>query len=185
MSVKYLFSDCKILRNLFSENICLRLRARPDAWGGVFWTKLSTDDSEKWKYRRTFNVPFFSRIKRRAAISPPILTESHYRAVPVYICRYFCLLFYFHVRTTNGTIGDRKKFEVELSKLTDSTNTGTPRKLVFSWTTVCVCVSVCLWLCVCLPVCEKKFVGYLTNKLTDLNANFGVCCNWLRIENRP
>jgi len=37
-------------------------------------------------------------------------------------------------------------------------------------------------------VCEraKKFVsGYLTNKLTDLNENVGVCCNWPGIENLP
>jgi len=36
----------------------------------------------------------------------------------------------------------RQKFEVELSTFPDSTNTETPRKLVFSLT--CVCVSVCL-----------------------------------------
>ena len=36
----------------------------------------------------------------------------------------------------------RKKFEVELSTFPDSTNTKTPRKLVFSLT--CVCLSVCL-----------------------------------------
>jgi len=34
----------------------------------------------------------------------------------------------------------RKKFEVELSTFLDSTNTETPRKLVFSLTCVCVCV---------------------------------------------
>jgi len=36
----------------------------------------------------------------------------------------------------------RQKFEGELSTLTDSTNTETPRKLVFSLTCVCVCLSV-------------------------------------------
>jgi len=41
----------------------------------------------------------------------------------------------------------RQQFEVELSTFPDSTNTETPRKLVFSLT--CVCVSVC--------VCEKVF----------------------------
>ena len=39
----------------------------------------------------------------------------------------------------------RQKFDVELNTFPDSTNTETPRKLVFSWT--CVCLSVC--------VCEK------------------------------
>jgi len=43
----------------------------------------------------------------------------------------------------------RQKFEVELSTFPDSTNTETPRKLVFSLT--CVRVSVCL--SVCLPAC--------------------------------
>jgi len=39
---------------------------------------------------------------------------------------------------------------------------------------------------VCASVCAKKFVRkYLTSKLTDLNENFGVCCNWPRIENLP
>ena len=48
----------------------------------------------------------------------------------------------------------RQKFEVELSKFPDSTNTKTPRKLVFSLTCVCVCLS----------VCAKKIVsGYLTS----------------------
>ena len=36
----------------------------------------------------------------------------------------------------------RQKFEVELSTFPDSTNTETPRKLVFSLTCVCVCLSV-------------------------------------------
>ena len=66
----------------------------------------------------------------------------------------------------------RQKFEVELSTFPDSTNTETPRKLVFSLT------------CVRLSVCAKKFVsGYLTKELTDLDENCGVCCNWRRIEN--
>jgi len=69
----------------------------------------------------------------------------------------------------------RQKFEVELSTVPDFTNAKSPRKLVFSLTRVCVYVS----------VCAKKFVsGYLTNKLTDLNENFGVFCN-CRIENLP
>ena len=42
----------------------------------------------------------------------------------------------------------RQKFEVELSTFPDSTNTTTPRKLVFSLT--CVCLSVC----VCEKVCQ-------------------------------
>ena len=53
---------------------------------------------------------------------------------------------------------------------------------------MCVCVCVCLCVCasvrpsVCLSA--KKFVnGYLTNKVTDLNENFGVCCSWPGIEN--
>ena len=76
----------------------------------------------------------------------------------------------------------RQKFEVELSTFPDSTNTKTPRKLVFSLT--CVCLSVCP--SVCLSVCAKKFVsGYLTRELTDLDENYGVCCNWRRIENLP
>jgi len=74
----------------------------------------------------------------------------------------------------------RQKFEVELSTFPDSTNTKTPRKLVFSLTCVCVCVSDCL------SVCAKKCVsGYLTKGLTDLDENYGVCCNWRRIENLP
>jgi len=86
----------------------------------------------------------------------------------------------------------RQKFEVELSTFPDSTNTETPRKLVFSL--VCVCVSVSRSVCVCLSVCvsvclsvfAKKFVsGYLTKWLTDLDENFGVCCDWFRIENLP
>ena len=36
----------------------------------------------------------------------------------------------------------RQKFEVELSTFPDSTNTETPRELIFSLT--CVCLSVCL-----------------------------------------
>ena len=76
----------------------------------------------------------------------------------------------------------RQKFEVEISTFPDSTNTETPRKLVFSLT--CVCLSVCQ--SVCLSVCAKKFVsGYLTKELTDLDENYGVCCNWRRIENLP
>jgi len=69
-----------------------------------------------------------------------------------------------------------QKFEVvELSTMPDSTNTETSRKLVFSLKCV-----------VCLSVCAKNFVsGYLTDKLTDLNENFGVCCNWRRVENLP
>jgi len=60
----------------------------------------------------------------------------------------------------------RQKFEVELSTFPDSTNTKTPAKLVFSLTCVCVCV------------CAKKFIsGYLTKGLTDLDENYGVCCN--------
>jgi len=39
----------------------------------------------------------------------------------------------------------RQKFEVELSTFPDSTNTGTPRKMIFSLT--CVCVSVCEKVC--------------------------------------
>jgi len=63
----------------------------------------------------------------------------------------------------------RQKFEVELSTLPDSTNTETPRKLVFRLKCVCVCVcvracvclSVCLsaFLSVCLSVCAEKFVS--------------------------
>jgi len=80
----------------------------------------------------------------------------------------------------------RQKFEFELSTFPDSTNTKTPRKLVFSLT--CVCLSVCQSVCqsVCLSVGAKKFVsGYLTRELTDLDENYGVCCNWRRIENLP
>jgi len=89
-------------------------------------------------------------------------------------------LLYFHVRRTNDVLEYCEKIEVELSTFTDSTNTETPRKLVFSLTCVCVCLSICL------SVCAKKFVnGYLTDKLTDLNESFGVCCNWRRIENLP
>ena len=67
----------------------------------------------------------------------------------------------------------RKKFKVELSTFPDSTKTETPPKKRFlAW-----------HVCVHLSVCAKKFVGgYLTNKLTGLNENFGVCCNWPRIE---
>ena len=36
----------------------------------------------------------------------------------------------------------QQKFEVELSTFPDSTNTKTPRKLVFSLTCVCVCLPV-------------------------------------------
>jgi len=72
----------------------------------------------------------------------------------------------------------RQIFEVELSTCPDSTNTETPRKLVFSLT--------CVRLSVRLSVCAEKFVsGYLTKELTDLDENCGVCCNWRRIENLP
>ena len=53
----------------------------------------------------------------------------------------------------------RQKIEVKLSTFSDSTNTETPRKLVFSLTCVCVYVCVCESVCVCdcllvcLPVC--------------------------------
>jgi len=40
----------------------------------------------------------------------------------------------------------RQKFEVELSTFPDSTNTKTPRKLVFSLTCVCLCEKVCQWI---------------------------------------
>jgi len=64
----------------------------------------------------------------------------------------------------------RQKFEVEPSTFPDSTNTETPRKLVFSLTCVCA----------------KKFVrGYLSKELTDLDKNYGICCNRRRIENLP
>jgi len=43
----------------------------------------------------------------------------------------------------------RQKIEVELSTFPDSTNTETPRKLDFSLTCVCVCLSVCLGEKVC------------------------------------
>jgi len=46
----------------------------------------------------------------------------------------------------------RQKFEVELSTCPESTNTKTPRKLVFSL--MCVCLSVCLSVCVCEKVCQ-------------------------------
>jgi len=36
----------------------------------------------------------------------------------------------------------RRKFEVELSTFPESTNTETPRKVVFSLMCVCVCLSV-------------------------------------------
>jgi len=73
----------------------------------------------------------------------------------------------------------RLKFGVELtSTFPDFTNSVTSRKLVFSLARVCVCAR--------LSVCAKKFVsGYLTNKLTALNENLGVYCNWPRIENLP
>ena len=50
----------------------------------------------------------------------------------------------------------RQKFEVELSTFPDSTNTETPRKLVFSLTCVCVwvCLSVRPSVCVCEKVCQ-------------------------------
>jgi len=68
----------------------------------------------------------------------------------------------------------RQQFEVVLSTFPDSTNTETPRKLVFSLT------------CVCLSVYAKKFVsGYLTKGLADLDENYGVSFNWRRIENLP
>jgi len=44
----------------------------------------------------------------------------------------------------------RQIFEVELSTFPDSTNNETSRKLVFSLTCVCVCVSVCM----CEQVCQ-------------------------------
>jgi len=66
----------------------------------------------------------------------------------------------------------RQKFEVELSTFPDSIHTETPKKLLFNMTCVCACV--------------KKFVSeYLTTELTDLDENFGVCCNWPRIEDLP
>jgi len=65
----------------------------------------------------------------------------------------------------------RQKFEAELSTFPDSTNTETPRKLVFSLTCVCVCEKICQWI-------SKE-------RLTDLDENYGVCCIWRRIENLP
>jgi len=67
--------------------------------------------------------------------------------------------FYFHVRRTNGSNGIPLKNP--LSTFPGSTNTETPRELVFSLTCVCpsvwffVCLSVCLsvYLSVCLSVC--------------------------------
>jgi len=41
-------------------------------------------------------------------------------------------------------LGYRQKFEVQRSTFSDSTNTETPRKLLFSLTCVLVCLSVCL-----------------------------------------
>ena len=68
----------------------------------------------------------------------------------------------------------RQKFEVELSTFPHSTNTETPRKLIFSLT------------CVCLSVFAKKFFSrYLTKELTDLDENYSACCHWRRIENLP
>jgi len=41
--------------------------------------------------------------------------------------------------------------------------------------------SICV--CVCMSVCAEMLVnGYLTNKMTALNGNFGVCCNLARRE---
>ena len=50
----------------------------------------------------------------------------------------------------------RQKFEVVISTFPESTNTETPRKLVFSLTCVCVsvCLSVCLSVCVSEKVCQ-------------------------------
>jgi len=70
-------------------------------------------------------------------------------------------------------LGYRQKLEVEQSTFPVSTNTETARQLVFYLT------------CVYLSVCAKKLVsGYLTNnEQVDMNKNFGVRCNWPRIEN--
>jgi len=66
----------------------------------------------------------------------------------------------------------RQKIEVKLSQFPDSPNTETPRKLFFSLTRARVCV------CVCLSVyAEKSVSGYLSKELTDLDENYGVCCN--------
>jgi len=98
-----------------------------------------------------------------------------------YICPFFFLFTSMFVERME-VLEYRQKFEVELSTFPDSTNTKTPRKLVFSLTCVCLCVC----LSVCLSVCAKKFVsGYLTRELTDLDENYGECCNWRRIENLP
>jgi len=67
----------------------------------------------------------------------------------------------------------RPKFEVELSTFPESTNTETPRKLVFSLTCVCVRVNVCV--CLSISVGAKKFIrGYHTEELTDSDENHGL-----------
>jgi len=49
-----------------------------------------------------------------------------------------------------------QKFEVERSPFPDSTNTETPRRLVFSLT----CVSMCVCLCVCLGEKVCQWISY-------------------------
>jgi len=69
----------------------------------------------------------------------------------------------------------REKFEVE-----QSTFFLTLLTLKCQENRFCVCV------CVCLSVSAKKSVsGYLRKAFTDLDDNFGVCCNWRRIKNLP
>ena len=51
----------------------------------------------------------------------------------------------------------RQKFEVELSTFPDSTNTETPRKLVFSLTCVCVCVCLCVRKCLSVDILRRSW----------------------------
>jgi len=58
----------------------------------------------------------------------------------------------------------QQKFEVELSTFPDSTSTKTPRKRVFSLTSVYLCL-------------QKSLSVDITKGLTGLDKNYGECCN--------
>jgi len=79
--------------------------------------------------------------------------------------------YYSHVRRTNENIGMLSKIRSWAKHISWLLTLKRHENWFLAWR-VCVCA--------------KKFVsGYLTDKLTDLNENFCVCCNWRRIGNLP
>jgi len=125
------------------------------------------DYGSHW-YRHNFNFPFVSIGSQVWGIIVPNLNMRYHQTAndlrnredELIIC--FKLVLSLHnllspkLRFTSmfvermEVLEYRQKFELELSTFPDSTNTKTPRKLVFSLTCVCVCVclyeKVCQWI---------------------------------------